>query len=354
MSSSTNFSVQKDFTFDVTKVRTGHVIPVYQSGQIPVPRGSNANQGNILFQQDPANSGSDVTTGSTGGGTVSYFNGSSWVGLTPGVSGIGDNTFIGLGSGPDIVAFDGEANTSVGVLSLKHLGLISGASGNTAIGFSSLGGLEAGLYNTTVGGSSMVHMKMGNGNTAVGGSALIRLKKGYGNIAIGSSAGSDLDDVENDYNIHIGNNGLIGDNHTIRIGNSSSPVSHSRFFTAGIRGVTTDLNDGVSVLIDSNGQLGTVSSSIRYKENIQDIGSGSDNLLNLRPVTFSYKKDAVHALHYGLIAEEVEEFLPQLVVKNSEDQAETVKYHEICVLLLNEMKKQGERIKVLEELALAK
>jgi len=354
MSLSANFSVKRDFTFDTSKVRTGHVIPVYQSEQLPVPGGTNANQGNILFEQDPTESGSDVTTGSTGGGTVSYFNGTSWLGLTPGKSGIGDNTFVGLGSGPNIVEFDGEANTSLGVLSFRKVGLLSGASGNTAIGFSSLGSLEGGLYNTSVGGSCMVHMKMGNSNTAVGGSALIRLKKGYGNIAIGESAGNRLEDVENDYNIHIGNYGLLGDNRVIRIGDSGGPANHAKFFAAGIRGVTTDVNDGIPVLIDSNGQLGTISSSIRYKDNIQNIGSGSDNLLNLRPVTFSYKKDTTHALHYGLIAEEVEEFLPQLVVKNDENQPETVKYHEICILLLNEMKKQGERIKVLEELVLAK
>ena len=45
----------------------------------------------------------------------------------------------------------------------------------------------------------------------------------------------------------------------------------STAFVAGIYGVTTEVNDGVVVLIDSAGQLGTVSSSKRYKEDIKDI-----------------------------------------------------------------------------------
>lgn len=44
------------------------------------------------------------------------------------------------------------------------------------------------------------------------------------------------------------------------------------------------------VLIDSNGQLGTMSSSQRFKEDIQDVGDASSGLMRLRPVTFRYKQ----------------------------------------------------------------
>jgi hypothetical protein len=46
----------------------------------------------------------------------------------------------------------------------------------------------------------------------------------------------------------------------------------------------------VPVLIDSNGQLGTMSSSQRFKEDIQDVGDASSGLMRLRPVTFRYKQ----------------------------------------------------------------
>ena len=64
----------------------------------------------------------------------------------------------------------------------------------------------------------------------------------------------------------------------------------NKTFIAGIRGKTTGAANAVSVLIDSNGQLGTVSSSRRYKEDIVDMGDATDRLLDLRAVLFRYKE----------------------------------------------------------------
>jgi hypothetical protein len=96
------------------------------------------------------------------------------------------------------------------------------------------------------------------------------------------------------------------------------------------------------VLIDSNGQLGTVSSSRRYKEDIHDMGVATDGLLRLRPVTFRYKKpyaDGTKPIQYGLIAEEVEEVYPDLVVRGKDGQVETVQYYKLDAMLLNEVQK---------------
>ena len=76
-------------------------------------------------------------------------------------------------------------------------------------------------------------------------------------------------------------------------------------FIAGVRGITTGLADAIQVLIASSGQLGTVSSSRRYKEDIQDMGRASAGLLDLRPVTFRYTQastDGATPIQYGLIA----------------------------------------------------
>jgi hypothetical protein len=56
-----------------------------------------------------------------------------------------------------------------------------------------------------------------------------------------------------------------------------------------------------------NGQLGTVTSSKRFKDAIKPMAEGSEALLNLEPVTFRYKKDLDPAgiPQFGLVAEDV-------------------------------------------------
>jgi hypothetical protein len=71
--------------------------------------------------------------------------------------------------------------------------------------------------------------------------------------------------------------------------------------------------DAITVLIDSAGQLGTASSSRRVKRNIEGMGNTSQVLQTLRPVTFEYTAHPVGGpLQYGLIAEEVAQFAPDL------------------------------------------
>ena len=96
-------------------------------------------------------------------------------------------------------------------------------------------------------------------------------------------------------------------------------------------------------LIDTNGQLGTMNSSRRFKEDIQDMGGASDGLMRLRPVTFRYQKpfaDGSKPIQYGLIAEEVAEVYPDLVAHSADGQIETVKYQVLDSMLLNELQRQ--------------
>jgi hypothetical protein len=132
----------------------------------------------------------------------------------------------------------------------------------------------------------------------------------------------------------------------MRIGNANQ----HRAFISAINGVTTDVADAVNVVIDSNGQLGTISSSRRYKKDINEMGDASDQLMQLNPVTFRYKDayaNGEQPLDYGLIAEEVAAVFPDLVVFNAEGQPETVKYRLLSSLLLNELQKQDARLKTL-------
>ncbi len=106
--------------------------------------------------------------------------------------------------------------------------------------------------------------------------------------------------------------------------------------------MTTIVNDAVGVVIDSSGQLGTVSSSRRYKEDIADMAAASSAIMRLRPVTFRYRQpfaDGGQPLQYGLIAEEVATVMPSLAVLNAAGEPETVKYQELPALLLNELQR---------------
>jgi uncharacterized coiled-coil protein SlyX len=100
-------------------------------------------------------------------------------------------------------------------------------------------------------------------------------------------------------------------------------------------------------MIDSNGNLGTVNSSRRFKEDITDMGDASARILRLRPVTFRYKKpydNGGKPIQYGLIAEEVAQVFPELTVFDAKGQPETVKYHLLATLLLNEFIKAHDRL----------
>jgi hypothetical protein len=88
-----------------------------------------------------------------------------------------------------------------------------------------------------------------------------------------------------------------------------------------------------------DGKLGTNVSSIRYKEDVKDMGDLTNRLFGLRPVTFRYKSQPAGGVHFGLIAEEVDKVMPELVVRGKEGQIETVAYHELTPMLLNELQK---------------
>ncbi len=86
------------------------------------------------------------------------------------------------------------------------------------------------------------------------------------------------------------------------------------------------------MLIDSNGQLGTASSSRSVKQDINPLGN-LGRLNQLKPVSFRYREDPDEK-HFGLIAEQVAKVLPELAVYDEEGKPETVQYQELPALLL--------------------
>ena len=245
----------------------------------------------------------------------------------------------------------GSTNTGVGSFALwaNTTGLVNAAFGsgtlsgnttgnaNSAFGTSALSSNTTGGSNTAVGIQALFGVSTGSNNTAVGANALGNTS-GSGNIALGRLAGTNI--IGGGNNIDVGNTAPGNESDTIRIGSTQT-----RAFLAGVNGVT--VSSGTAVYIDSNGQLGTITSSLRFKEDVESMGDTSDALMKLRPVTFRYKApydDGSHLLQYGLIAEEVAKVYPDLVQYDGQGKPFTVRYHEINTMLLNELQKQHAKV----------
>jgi hypothetical protein len=288
-----------------------------------------------------------------------------------------DNTFLGVNAGN--LTMSGELNTVVGARALSSntvgvnntaigpdaLGNNKSGSDNVASGSIALGSNSGGSYNTATGSFSLESNTTGYGNVASGGLALVSNvssdyntgtgfealytnTSGSENTAVGAYAGSN---ATGSSNIYLGArvSGVAGESNTIYLGLQGL---QNKTFIAGIRGITTGVNNAVPEVIDANGQLGTVSSSRRFKEDIRDMDSASTQLFKLRPVTFRYKQAygaGSKPIQYGLIAEEVAEAFPELAVHGTDGTVETVHYETLNVLLLNEVQKQQRRIDALEE-----
>jgi hypothetical protein len=248
-----------------------------------------------------------------------------------------DNVALGGALGQNTI---GANNTAAGT---EALGSNSTGSGNNAIGFRALFANSSGNGNTAVGddavpasngnnntviGSTSMTSSIGSNCTSVGAQALSNLSVGDGNIAIGYQAGKSL----------------TGGANNIYIGADAASASETNFTRIGnITGVAVS---GVNVLVSSSGQLGVASSSRSYKEKIHDMGSESDVLMSLRPVSFKYKKvyDARQSQQYGLVAEEVAQVAKDLVEYSAGGRPDTVRYHLVNAMLLNEVQKQHKRI----------
>ncbi len=228
---------------------------------------------------------------------------------------------------------NGDRNTVTGWHALFSN---TGANNNTADGYQALLSNINGGNNTRIGYGALGANTTGNSNTAIGANALTNTT-GSGNIALGSSAGVAV--LAGDNNIHIGNGGANADADTIRIG-----LTQTQTFIAGIRGATTGFPNAVNVIIDSAGQLGTMNSSHRFKHKIEPMESDSESILALKPVTFRYKSDKTDTSQFGLIAEEVAEVNPDLVVRDENGEIYTVRYDAVNAMLLNEFLKEHARV----------
>ena len=251
----------------------------------------------------------------------------------------GDNTATGARA--LVYNTTGSGNAATG-----SQALFSNTTGddNTAIGWQALYSNTTGSANTAIGSTALYSNTTGYANTAVGAGALYYNTTGGDNIALGVLAG--LGNVYGEYNIYIGSNALTStENYTIRIG-----AQQYSTFIAGIYGSKIAGVVGIPVVVNSSGQLGTVASSERFKDEIKPMDTASEAILALRPVTFRYKHeiDPTGIPQFGLVAEEVEKVNPDLVVRDAQGKVYSVRYEAVNAMLLNEFLKEHRTVEELK------
>src|SRR5438093_9441945 len=313
------------------------------------------------------------------------------------------NDNIAVGSFALFSNVTGSTNTAVGARSLAT----NNADDNTAVGFNALGANDSGganvtvanrtlaantsgPVNTPVGSLALETNTTGTENTAVGRRALEFLDGGHENTAVGWGAGGNYSGTETN-NICIGDQtaGVTGESNAIRIGDNSTSGgidlldggAGANFILIGTgmgtQGIsvssllgfgTVQMGNGLStvalasscniggiynqsfgpadmaVRIGSDNKLGTVVSSRRFKHDIEPIDKASEAVLALKPVTFHYNSDTTNTPRFGLIAEDVAEVSPQLVIPDKEGKPLSVRYEDVNVMLLNEFLKEHKKV----------
>jgi hypothetical protein len=254
------------------------------------------------------------------GGNALYSNTTGSSNMASGLAALASNT-------------SGSSNTASGYAALSSTTI---GSYNTADGFEALSANTTANYNTAIGSSALYKNTTGANNAADGYQALYNTTTGSNNVGLGYEAGYNQTTGSN--NIYIDNLGVAAESAVIRIGVASTQTAT---YVAGITGVAVT---GAAVYVTTSGQLGVLSSSERYKTAIAPMGSSTEKLTELRPVSFHLKNDPKGAVQYGLIAEEVDKVYPELVIRDDAGKIQGVRYEELAPMLLNELQDQQRKV----------
>jgi len=238
------------------------------------------------------------------------------------------NSFFGSGAGQDNTTGNyntfsgyGAGNSNTTGYDNTFSGSLAGYS-NTTGNYNTFSGYGAGNLNTTGGNNTFSGYRAGANNTTGNYNVFIGYEAGYNEtgsnkLYIANSSGTPL---------------IYGDFSTSRVGIHITDPTESLDVqgTARLRGIGS--SSGTTVVADGNGKLWKQSSSQRYKTNIEPLGVDTDAVLKLRPVRFQWKTTGQNDI--GLIAEEVEQQLSDLVIYDNEGRPDAVKYDRVSLYLL--------------------
>ena len=272
---------------------TRAVVPPPDGGY---PGGNTAEGASALFSLTTGSYNTAVGFFSLRSNTIGSFNTATGAGAL----------FLNAGNNPNAAT----ANTATGAVAL-----LSNTTGfnNTATGVQALASNTTGDHNTADGNTALLSNTIGFANTASGAGALLFNTSGTFNTALGFEAGSSVTTASN----------------VIAIGTTGANVSNSCYI-GHIYGTFNTAQSAV-VYVDPDGRLGTGPSARRFKKDIADMGADSEVLLSMRPVTFHFKtqdteKAGREISQFGLIAEEVAEVNPDLILRDKEGEIYSVRY----------------------------
>jgi hypothetical protein len=302
--------------------------------------------------------------------------------------------------GASALAGTGAFNVAVGFQALD-----ANTTGNTlvAVGHNSLGANTTGEVNTAVGQGSLQTNTTGNNNTAVGVAALssnttasnniaVGYQAGYGtttginNVFIGNTAG--FSNTTGDRSVYVGDlagnlttgrantfigtdsgylittgtkNTILGrytgnqggldirtaDNHIVLSDGDGNP---RMFFNANGNAHLTQVPSGAGTnALRFNTGTGLITydtSSARYKDNIRDSIYGLSHVMQMRSTQFEYKDDGRSDV--GLVAEELDLIVPELVGKNKDGQPDSVSYDRMVSVLVKAIQELNAKVEALE------
>ncbi|HAN18171.1 MAG: hypothetical protein A2X13_07695 [Bacteroidetes bacterium GWC2_33_15] len=243
------------------------------------------------------------------------------------------NLFVGNSAGKSNVS--GNYNVYVGI----SAGYSATGTNNTFVGNNS-GFSNLGLQNTYIGSESGIYTSTARRNVYIGYRSGYR-STGSGNVFIGNSANNtNFSTVTYSNCVAIGDSVIVNASNQVRLGNNNIT---SLYCMGAYTSATGD-----ALCITTTGLIGRVTSSKRYKTEITPIEINTSNIYKLRPVSYTGISD--NKRHFGLIAEEVAEVIPELasfarekdVIPGSSSEKlipDAVQYPILSVLLLNEIQK---------------
>jgi len=262
--------------------------------------------------------------------------------------------FKSSGSGGAAVSekmrIDSSGNVGIGIapVSGARLTLGTGAVANEILSFAPASGGNAELRNTSSTGSFTF-------TNSDGSSEKMRIDSA-GNVGINitnpgqkltvQGDGSGTSDV---VRIIYGNGSHSGNGLNIRAANSGKVLYAEGSVGAGFAEITTAYNANPNFRI-SGDVVAYATSDKRFKDNLETIENPINKINKLNGYTFDWnnKQDVYKGKDYGVVAQEVEKIMPELVDTRF-DGYKAVKYEKLIPLLIESIKELEARVKELEK-----
>lgn len=335
--------------FMILQINTSDMDDVYFIENVDAGSGSAGGPGDVLGPSASADTSVATFSGTSGAVIQDNVVTISAAGLVAGaIMDDGDWAIAATGDNTKLLDFDCSAITTgttrtatVPNSDVILASLNPGTSTNTIYVTGAAPTSSSGAGNTAVGRDAGATVTTGADNVCIGqlaGGAV--LATGSNNVIIGADADVATESFANC--IVIGDGVVATATAQLRIG-----AAQTETFIDGIHGVT--IASSSTALINALGQLGTIVSSRRFKHEIADM-VGAERLYSLQPRNFKYTadRDPEQRNNYGLIAEEVDEVMPEFVVKNSDGQCQTVQYFALIAPMLDLLIKQNKKIETIE------